>query len=174
MAKRIPPKPTHRKSSPFYWWRKFPTHKALPSNKLLIDRIENGDLDYPPYFEQAKWEDHWAEEEVNSIRHLFKDSQSFLEEANSIRRKYAKRRNLLIKDGYEAEEKRLKEIIKQFSNTFDSERSEVYQFMESFNGTLEEMYYAYAKHMGIKNVSLLKLIPAKKRRGRPPKNSLIQ
>lgn len=24
------PKPTHRKRSPFYWWRRFPTHKALP------------------------------------------------------------------------------------------------------------------------------------------------
>ena len=46
--------------------------------------------------------------------------------------------------------------------------------MESFNGTIEEMYYAYAEYKGIKNVSLLKLIPAKKRRGRPPKNHLIQ
>ena len=174
MAKRIPPKPTHRKRSPFYWWRRFPTHKALPPNKLLIDRIENGDLDYPPYFEQAKWEDHWCKEEIKEKMVDVKDMEYFHLEKAHIQKRYAKRRNLLIKDGYEAEEKRLKEIIKQFSNTFDSERSEVYQFMESFNGTLEEMYYAYAKHRGIKNVSLLKLIPAKKRRGRPSKNSYIQ
>ena len=60
------------------------------------------------------------------------------------------------------------EIIKQFSNTFDSERSEVYQFMESFNGTLEEMYYAYAEYKGIKNVSLLKLIPIRKKKSYTP------
>ena len=174
MAKRIPPKPTHRKRSPFYWWRRFPTHKPLHHSKPLIDRIKNGDLDYPPYFEQAKWEDYWAEQEVESKRHLFQDQQNFIKEANDIRRRYIKRKNLLIKDGYEAEEKRLKEIAKQFSNTFDSEKSEVYQFMESFDGTIEEMYYAYAEYKGIKNVSLLKLIPTKKRRGRPPKNHLIQ
>ena len=75
MAKKIPPKPTHRKRSPFYWWRRFPTHQMLHHYKPLIERIQNGDFDYPPYFEQAEWEDHWAEEEVNSIRHLFKDSQ---------------------------------------------------------------------------------------------------
>ena len=110
MAKKIPPKPTHRKRSPFYWWRRFPTHKALHHNKPLIDRIKNGDLDYPPYFEQASWEDYWAEQEIESKRHLFQDQQNFIKEANDIRRRYIKRKNLLIKDGYEAEEKRLKEI----------------------------------------------------------------
>jgi len=175
MAKKIPPKPTHRKRSPFYWWRRFPTHQMLHHYKPLIERIQNGDFDYPPYFEQAKWEDHWAEEEVNSIRHLFKDSQSFLEEANSIRRKYAKRRNLLIKDGYEADEKRLKEIIKQFTITFGGAKEDVVAVMEKFDGTLEEMYYFYAELKGIKNVSLLQTMPAVRRgRGRPRKNPLIQ
>jgi hypothetical protein len=46
--------------------------------------------------------------------------------------------------------------------------------MESFDGTIEEMYYAYAEYKGIKNISLLKLIPTKKRRGRPRKNPIIQ
>ena len=175
MAKRIPPKPTHRKRSPFYWWRRFPTHKPLHHFKPLLERIQNGDFDYPEYFEQAKWEDHWTEKEVDSIRHLFKDSQSFLEEANSIRRKYTKRKNLLIKDGYEADEKRLKEIVKQFSITFGGSKDDVVAFMEKFDGTLEEMYYAYARIKGIRNVSILENMPVKRRgRGRPRKNPFLQ
>ena len=45
MAKKIPQKPTHRKRSPFYWWRRFPTHKGLHHYKPLIERIKNGDFD---------------------------------------------------------------------------------------------------------------------------------
>ena len=175
MAKRIPPKPTHRKRSPFYWWRRFPTHQALHHYRPLLERIQNGDFDYPEYFEQAKWEKQWCKEEIESKRHLFKDSQSFLEESRSIERRYRKRQNLLIKDGYENEEKRLKEIVKQFSITFGGSKDDVVAFMENFDGTLEEMYYAYARIKGIKNVSLLETMPVKRRgRGRPRKNPLIQ
>ena len=66
MAKKIPQKPTHRKRSPFYWWRRFPTHKGLHHYKPLIERIKNGDFDYPEYFEQAEWEEHWCREEIES------------------------------------------------------------------------------------------------------------
>ena len=175
MKRQIPPKPTHRKRSPFYWWRRFPTHQALHHYRPLIERIQNGDFDYPEYFEQAEWEKQWCKEEIESKRHLFKDSQSFLEESRSIERRYRKRQNLLIKDGYENEEKRLKEIVKQFSITFGGSKDDVVAFMEKFDGTLEEMYYAYARIKGVKNVSLLETMPVKRRgRGRPHKNPLIQ
>lgn len=175
MAKNIPPKPTHRKRSPFYWWRRFPTHKPLHHYKPLLERIQNGDFDYPEYFEQAKWEDYWAEEEVKAKSPLFKDRSNFQKEANDIRRRYAKRRNLLIKDGHDTEQKRLAEIVKQFSITFGGSKQDVVAFMEKFDGTLEEMYYAYAEIKGIRNVSLLETMPVKRRgRGRPRKNPLIQ
>ena len=174
MAKKIPQKPTHRKRSPFYWWRRFPSHKALHHYKPLLERIQNGDFDYPPYFEQATWEDHWAEEEIASKRHLFNDANNFHQEASDIRRRYKKRSNLLIKDGYETEQKRLAEIVKQFSITFGGSKQDVVAVMENFDGTLEEMYYYYAELKGIKNVSLLETMPVKRRgRGRPRKNPLI-
>ena len=175
MAKKIPQKPTHRKRSPFYWWRRFPTHKALHHYKPLLERIQNGDFDYPEYFEQAKCEEHWCQEEIASKKHLFKDHQNFLEESRDIERRYKKRQNLLIKDGYETEQKRLKEIIKQFRNTFGGSKQDVIAVMENFDGTLEEMYYFYAELKGIKNVSLLQSMPAiTRKRGRPRKNPLIQ
>lgn len=174
MAKKIPQKPTHRKRSPFYWWRRFPPHKPLHHYKPLLERIQNGDFDYPEYFEQAKWEEHWAEEEVNSKRHLFTNHASFEEEARDIRRRYKKRSNLLIKDGMETEQKRLVELIKQFSIAFGCTKDTVRKFMEEFDGTLEEMYYEFAKHRGVRNIKVLEYIPVKKHeRGRPRKNSLI-
>jgi len=174
MAKKIPQKPTHRKRSPFYWWRRFPSHQALHHYKPLLERIQNGDFDYPPYFEQATWEEHWAEEEIESKRHLFNDVNNFHQEASDIRRRYKKRSNLLIKDGYETEQKRLAEIVKQFSITFGGSKQDIVAVMENFDGTLEEMYYYYAELKGIKNVSLLETMPVKRRgRGRPRKNPLI-
>lgn len=174
MSKKIPPKPTHRKRSPFYWWRRFPTHQSLHHYKPLLERIQNGDFDYPEYFEQSTWEDHWCEEEVESIRPLFKDTENLQKEIGDIRRRYAKRRNLLIKDGMDTEKKRLEEIKKQFSISLGGTKEDVYEFMSTFDGTLEEMYYAYAEYRGIKNVRVLESLPVKKRgRGRPPKNNPI-
>ena len=48
---------------PFYWWRRFRTHKSLPYKSPLIDKIKNGDFDYSPYFQQAEWELHWMKDE---------------------------------------------------------------------------------------------------------------
>ena len=132
-------------------------------------------FDYHEYFEQATWEEHWCKEEVESKRHLFKDHQNFLAETRSIERRYRKRQNLLIKDGHDAEQKRLTEIVKQFSITFGGSKQDVIAVIEKFNGTLEELYYYYAELKGIKNVSLLETMPVKRRgRGRPRKNPLIQ
>lgn len=174
MSKMIPPKPTHRKRSPFYWWRRFPSHKPLHHYKPLIERIQNGDFDYPEFFEQSKWELHWMEEEIESIRPLFRDQESFMKEKGSIERRYYKRHTKLVKDGMDHEKKRLDEIVKQFSTTLGGTKEDIWNFMAEFDGTLEEMYYAYAKHAGIHNVKILETMPVKRRgRGRPPKNTVI-
>ena len=60
---RIPNKPSGRRATPFYWWRRFRTHRNLPYKAPLIDKIRNGDFEYSPFFEQAKWELHWMKEE---------------------------------------------------------------------------------------------------------------
>ena len=60
---RVPKKPSGRRAMPFYWWRRFRTHKCLPYKASLINKIRNGDFDYSPFFEQAKWELHWMKEE---------------------------------------------------------------------------------------------------------------
>ena len=44
---KIPPKPKRGKRSPFYWWRRWKSHKYLPTKKGLLARILNGDFEYP-------------------------------------------------------------------------------------------------------------------------------
>ena len=181
---QIPEKPTHRKRSPFYWWRRFPTHQCLHSYVPLLDRIQNGDFNYPEYFEQAKWEDHWCQQDINKIIKEAYRYEDTVRERADITKKYAKRRNLLIEDGFKTEKKRLDEIAKEFAKVFGGTKKDVWNFMESFDGTLEEMHWAYAEHRGIKKPktedaeAIVKRIlgeQAKKRgRGRPRKNPLIQ
>ena len=60
---KIPKKPSGRTRSPFYWWRRFKSHKYLPHNASLLRKIENGDYNYPDLFEHAEWELVWMKEE---------------------------------------------------------------------------------------------------------------
>ena len=59
---KAPRKPSGRRALPFYWWRRFRSHKSLPYSKGLIDKIRNGDFEYPVLFEQADWELQWMEQ----------------------------------------------------------------------------------------------------------------
>ena len=38
---RVPKKPSGRRAMPFYWWRRFRSHKNLPYKSHLIDKIQN-------------------------------------------------------------------------------------------------------------------------------------
>ena len=72
---KVPIKPRHRKSTPFYWWRRFRTHKSLPYKATLLDKIKNGDFEYPAYFEQANWELAWMKDEQKEfiVKYLSKE-----------------------------------------------------------------------------------------------------
>ena len=41
---KVPKKPTGRRAMPFYWWRRFRSHKCLPYKASLLSKIENGDF----------------------------------------------------------------------------------------------------------------------------------
>ena len=65
---KIPPKPKRGKRSPFYWWRRWKSHKYLPVRAGLLARIQNGDFDYPDQFEWAEYEMHYMKEEHDAYR----------------------------------------------------------------------------------------------------------
>ena len=105
---KVPKKPSGRKRSPFYWWRRFRTHKTKPWNASLLAKIKNGDFEYPPYFKQAKWELHWMEEDLKEFLKNYRgfDNPELSTEYRDIRIKAYKRYNLLCKDGQETDNKR--------------------------------------------------------------------
>ena len=139
---RRPLKPSGRKRSPFYWWRRFRSHKYLPHNAPLLRKIQNGDYDYPPYFQQAQWELEWADDEQEQyIKDYVGNGDPRTDEAyEDIGRRARKRYKKLIEDGYEVESRHLSTLVEGLSKRFKLPKETIKTLMGEFGGTIEELY----------------------------------
>ena len=139
---RRPLKPSGRKRSPFYWWRRFRSHKYLPHNAPLLRKIQNGDYDYPPYFQQAQWELEWADDEQEQyIKNYVGNGNPRTDEAyEDIGRRARKRYKKLIEDGYEVESRHLSTLVEGLSKRFKLPKETIKTLMGEFGGTIEELY----------------------------------
>ena len=139
---RRPLKPSGRKRSPFYWWRRFRSHKYLPHNAPLLRKIQNGDYDYPPYFQQAQWELEWADDEQEQyIKNYVGNGDPRTDEAyEDIGRRARKRYKKLIEDGYEVESRHLSTLVEGLSKRFKLPKETIKTLMGEFGGTIEELY----------------------------------
>jgi hypothetical protein len=105
---RIPKKPSGRRAMPFYWWRRFRTHKSLPYRSPLIDKIKNGDFDYSPYFQQAEWELHWMKDEQKEFIQNYQGNDPKQDRLYmDIELRARKRYNKLIEDAFKDENEKL-------------------------------------------------------------------
>ena len=139
---RRPLNPSGRKRSPFYWWRRFRSHKYLPHNAPLLRKIQNGDYDYPPYFQQAQWELEWADDEQEQyIKNYVGNGNPRTDEAyEDIGRRARKRYKKLIEDGYEVESRHLSTLVEGLSKRFKLPKETIKTLMGEFGGTIEELY----------------------------------
>ena len=139
---RRPLKPSGRKRSPFYWWRRFRSHKYLPHNAPLLRKIQNGDYDYPPYFQQAQWELEWADDEQEQyIKDYVGNGNPRNDEAyEDIGRRARKRYKKLIEDGYEVESRHLSTLVEGLSKRFKLPKETIKTLMGEFGGPIEELY----------------------------------
>ena len=137
-----PIKPSGRKRSPFYWWRRFRTHKYLPHNAPLLRKIQNGDYDYPPYFQQAEWELEWAKDEQEQyVKDYVGSGNPRTDEAyEDIERRAKKRYKKLIEDAYEVESRHLSTLVEGLSKRFKLPKETIKTLMGEFGGTIEELY----------------------------------
>jgi len=137
-----PIKPSGRKRSPFYWWRRFRSHKYLPHNTPLLRKIQNGDYNYPPYFQQAQWELEWADDEQEQyIEDYVGNGNPRTDEAyEDIERRAKKRYKKLIEDAYEVESRHLSTLTEGLANRFKLPKETIKTLMEEFGGTIEELY----------------------------------
>ena len=139
---KIPPKPKRGKRSPFYWWRRFRTHKYLPHNTPLLRKIQNGDYNYPPYFQQAEWELEWAKDEQEQyVKDYVGSGNPCKDEAyEEIEKRARKRYKKLIEDAYEVESRHLSTLTEGLAKRFKLPKETIKTLMEEFGGTIEELY----------------------------------
>ena len=138
---KIPPKPKRGKRSPFYWWRRWKSHKYLPVRKGLLARIQNGDFEYPKLFDWAKYELHYMQDELDNFVNEYQgndpkeDSRYY-----HIQKRYMKRHNKLMEDAHNTELRHLEELAEGLSKEFKVDKKKIKKIMEEFGGATEDLY----------------------------------
>ena len=120
------------KYNQFYWWRKFKDKSPLSSKEAFHARIDNGDFDFSSYYWQAQYALLEMEEKTGHIK-----DPANRHEQQSI---YRERCNRLMKDFEKDEPQRLENYKKVMTGLFEIEIEELERMMESFEGTLKELY----------------------------------
>ncbi len=139
---KVPPKPRRGKRSPFYWWRRWKSHKYLPVRKGLLARIQNGDFEYPELFEWAKYELHYMQDELDEFVRNYKGNEDPSTDYLyfDIQKRYMKRHNKLIEDAHEVELRHLMSLTEALAKEFKVGKENIKTIMEEFGGTTEELY----------------------------------
>ena len=139
---KIPPKPKRGKRSPFYWWRRWKSHKYLPVRKGLLARIQNGDFEYPKLFDWAKYELHYMQEELDKFINEYqgndpKEDMRYYD----IQKRYMKRHNKLMEDTHNTELRHLEELAKALAKEFKVDKEKIKKIMEEFGEATEDLYH---------------------------------
>ena len=139
---KIPPKPKRGKRSPFYWWRRWKSHKYLSVRAGLLARIQNGDFDYPKLFDWAKYEMQYKQDELDEFVKNYQGNEDPKTDTlyMDIERRYQKRYNKLFEDAYEVENRHLTSLIEALSKEFKISKKEIKKIMETFGGATEDLY----------------------------------
>ena len=156
---KVPPKPKRGKRSPFYWWRRWKTHKCLPAKAGLLARIQNGDFEYTKLFEWAEYELHYMQDELDVF---VKNYQGFEDPTKDtlymdIEKRYRKRYNKLIEDAHETEDKCLNKLVDELVKEFDITKEEVREIMEEFGDTTESLYLYIADNYDFRKITKKKI-----------------
>ena len=141
------------KYNQFYWWRKFKEKSPLSSKDAVHARIDNGDFDFSSYYWQAQYALLEMEEKTGHI-----SDPSKRHESQTI---YRERYRRLMKDFEKDEPQRLDDYIKAVTSLFEIEKEDLEKKMETFDGTLKELYTLIKTTYDFRT--------KQKRRGRPKK-----
>jgi hypothetical protein len=120
------------KYNQFFWWRKFKEKSPLSNKEAVYARIDNGDFDFSSYYWQAQYALIEMEEKTGHIQ-----DPSQRHEAQTI---YRERWRRLMNDFEKDEPLRITNYKKNIIDLFEIEKEELETKMESFEGTLRELY----------------------------------
>ena len=157
---KIPPKPKRGKRSPFYWWRRWKSHKYLPVRVGLLARIQNGDFEYPELFEWAEYEMHYMQDELDEFIENYQGNEDPKTDHlyMDIEKRYRKRYNKLIADAMEVEQRHLTSLVDVLSKEFVITKEEVRTIMESFGDTTESLYLYMADNYDFRKLNKKKVM----------------
>lgn len=141
------------KYNQFFWWRKFKEKSPLSSKDAVHARIDNGDFDFSSYYWQAQYALLEMEEKTGHI-----SDPSKRHESQTI---YRERYRRLMKDFEKDEPQRLDDYIKAITSLFEIEKEDLEKKMETFDGTLKELYTLIKTTYNFRT--------KQKRKGRPKK-----
>jgi hypothetical protein len=120
------------KYNQFFWWRKFKEKSPLSSKDAVHARIDNGDFNFSSYYWQAQYALIEMEEKTGHIK-----DPSTRHEAQTI---YRERYRRLMNDFEKDEPLRIENYKKNITSLFEIEKEELESKMETFDGTLRELY----------------------------------
>ena len=141
------------KYNQFYWWRKFKEKSPLSTKDALHARIDNGDFDFSSYYWQAQYALIEMEEKTGHIK-----DPSIRHESQTL---FRERHRRLMKDFEKDEPQRLESYVKSITSLFEIEKEDLEKKMETFDGTLKELYILIKTNYNFRTIQ--------KRRGRPKK-----
>jgi len=144
------------KYNQFFWWRKFKEKSPLSSKDALHARIDNGDFNFSSYYWQAQYALLEMEEKTGHI-----NDPSKRHESQTI---YRERYRRLMKDFEKDEPQRLDDYIKAVTSLFEIEKEDLEKKMETFDGTLKELYTLIKTTYDFRT--------KQKRKGRPKKYNI--
>ena len=152
---KIPPKPKRGKRSPFYWWRRWKSHKYLPVRAGLLARIQNGDFEYPELFDWAKYELHYMQDELDKFVNEYQGNEDPSTDYLycDIQKRYMKRHNKLIEDAHEVELRHLTSLVDELAKEFIITKEEIRTIMEGFGESTESLYLYIANNYDFRKLT---------------------
>jgi len=120
--------------NPFTWWRMYEsTNKPLSPRSHISDKIKNGDYDYPHWKYQAELCEH----DLNDMwKSMAPDYAKWVEESSLMRA----RRKRLMEDHEKEENKKLEEVVREFTRYYRVTKEQVVDMMLEWEGDLYGFY----------------------------------
>lgn len=116
----------------YQWWRRYVSRNTLSKKTPLYEKIVHGDYDPSTYLYQADHEMHLLADKLQNVKHP--------DDAHDIKNLFMERSRRLLID-YEKEEANImRELKSDFVKTFKIDKVLLETIMETFDGTLVELY----------------------------------
>ena len=118
--------------SKYQWWRRFQYRTELDDKAPLYNKIVNGDYVVSDYIYQMEFEEYLMEEKLVTCKNA--------EQMHDVRKLFKERQRRLSEDFEKDEADIMRRLKKDFTKTFKITKDQLETLMESFDGSLLDLY----------------------------------